>query len=94
MAEINSKANPSRFQLFLKIMQKLSLTAGGQHSFPLLYSQLDYVICRHAVVIDEPGADDKQGSTSSSVAVDADFSSVSQTHLKDVHDVHHVSKRS
>jgi hypothetical protein len=28
------------------------------------------------------------------VAVDADFSSVSQTHLKDVHDVHHVSKRS
>ena len=90
----NSITDPPLLQLFLKKLQKLYLIATCQHPISFFPCQFDHLLDPNSVIVNQPRTDNQQSSALSCMTMHTDFPPVSQTHLEQVHDPHHMFKGS
>ena len=56
--------------------------------------QFNNIFDWYSIFVDEPRADDEESSSSSCMAVNTNSASVSEAHLKNIHDSHHMFESS
>ena len=74
--------------------QKLVLILTRQHPFPLLLSQFDHIPHLHPIIKNQPGTNYQQCPTPARMTMHTNPAPIPQTHLKQIHDPHHMLKSS
>ena len=87
---IRCEAASTADQLLFEVGEKIPLTAASEDALALVDGQLDGFLGAHAVVVDEPGADDEEGPAPAGVAVHCHLLVLADGAGEDVHDAHHM----